>query len=72
MRIGSGGGVAGTHAAPVAPEIPPLLMQLLPIAKPHSFNDSSSRLLLILQFISSVSVSNLVIAVATILSATSL
>jgi hypothetical protein len=57
---------AGAPAALVAPEIPPLLMQLLPIAEPHSFSDSSSRLLLLLQFISSVSVSNLAIAVATV------
>ena len=57
---------AGARAALVAPEIPPLIMQLLPIAEPHSFSDSSSRLLLLLQFISFVSVSNLVITVAVV------
>jgi hypothetical protein len=61
MRIG---GVAAAPAAPVAPEILPLLMQRLPVAEPRSFSDSSSRLLLILPFISTLSVINLAIAVA--------
>ncbi len=64
MRICGGGGVAAAHVALVAPEMPPLLMQRLPIAEPHSFSDSSSRMLLILQFMSSVSVSDLAIAAA--------
>ena len=64
MRIGGCGGVAAAPAALVAPEIPPLLMQRLPIAEPNGFSDSSSRLLLILPFISSLSFANLAIAVA--------
>ena len=65
MRIiGGCGGAAAVLAAPVAPEIPPLLMQRLPIAEPRSFSDNSSRLLLILPFISSLSIANLAIAVA--------
>jgi hypothetical protein len=64
MRIGGCGGVAAAPAAPVAPENLPLLMQRLPIAEPRSFSDSSSRLLLTLPFISSLSVANLAIAVA--------
>ena len=63
MRIGGCGGVAAALAA-VAPETLPLIMQRLPIAEPRSFSDSSSRLLLILRFISSLSVANLAIAVA--------
>ena len=61
MRIG---GVAAAPAAHVAPEILQLLMQRLPVAEPRSFSDSSSRLLLILPFISTLSVTNLAIAVA--------
>ena len=64
MGIGGCGGVAAAPAAPYAPEIMPLLMQWLPIAEPRSFSDNSSRLLLILPFISSLSVANLAIAVA--------
>ncbi len=65
MRIGGCGGGAAAPAAPVAPEILPLLMQRLPIAEPRSFSDSSSRLPLIRPFIASLSVANLAIAVAT-------
>ena len=50
--------------APFAPEIPPLLTQRLPIAESRSFNDISNRLLLLLPFIQSKSVSNLAISVA--------
>ncbi len=64
MRICGCGGVAASLAAPVAPEILPLLKQRLPIAEPRSFSDSSSHLLLILPFISSLSIANLAIAVA--------
>jgi hypothetical protein len=59
-----GGDVPTAPADPVAPEIPPLLMQRLPKAESRSFSDSSSRILLLLSFIKSVSVSNLAIAVA--------
>ncbi len=65
MRISGCGGVAAALAAPVAPEILPLLMQRLPIAEPRNFSDSNSRLLLILPFISTLSVANLSIEVAT-------
>ncbi len=61
MRIGDCGGVASALAAPVDPESPPLLMQQLLIAESRSFSDISSRLLLILPFILSLSVSNLAI-----------
>ena len=67
MRNGGCGGVAAAPAAPAAPfapEILPLLLQWLPIAEPRSFSDSKSHLLLILPFISSLSVSNLAIEVA--------
>jgi hypothetical protein len=46
------------------PEIPPLLMQRLPIAESRRFSDSSSHILLLLLNFPSVSVSNLAIAVA--------
>ncbi len=36
MRNGGGGGVAAALAAPAAPEIPPLLVQRLPITEPRS------------------------------------
>ena len=64
MSIGGGGVLAPTLAAPAAPEIPSLLMQLLLIAEPRSFSDSSSLLLFLLLFIQSVPVSNVAIAVA--------
>jgi len=67
MRIVDGGVVAATRVAlvaPVAPEISPLLVHRLPTGVPRSFSDSSSSLLLLLPFISSVIVSNLAITVA--------
>ena len=64
MVIGGGDVVATPLAALVAPEIPPLLMQRLPIAKSCSFSDSNRRLLLLLPLIPSASNSNLVISVA--------
>ena len=59
MRIRGGGGVV--H---VASDIPPLLKQRIPIAEPRIFSENISRLLLLLPFTSSVSVSNLAIVVA--------
>ena len=59
-----GGGVQAAPADLVAPEIPPLLMQRLPKAESRSFSDISSRFILLLSFIKSVSVSNLATAVA--------
>jgi hypothetical protein len=58
MRIGVRGVVAVALVAHVAPELPPLLMQRLPIAESCSFTDGSSRLLLLLPFIPYVFVSN--------------
>ena len=55
---------AAALAAPVAPQVPPLLMRRLPIAQSRRFSDSSSHLLLLLSFIPSASVSYLAIAVA--------
>ncbi len=46
------------------PEIPPLLMQQLPIVESRSFSDCSSRILLPLPFSPSLSISYLAIAVA--------
>ncbi len=46
------------------PEIPPLLMQRLPIAESRRFSNSSSHFLLLLLIFPSVSVSNLAIGVA--------
>ena len=65
MRIFASGGGAAAPATPVPPEIPPLFMQRLPKAESRSFSDGSSRILLLLSFITSVLVSNLAIAVAT-------
>ena len=56
MRIGGGGGVAADLVALVALEIPPFQMQRLPIAESRSLSDKISRLLLLLPFISFVSV----------------
>ena len=57
MRIGYDGVVVSAFVALVATEIQPLLMQRLPIAEPRSFRDNSSRIVLLLPFISSVSAS---------------
>ena len=65
MRICGGGGCATAHAALVAPEIPPILMQRLSKAESRSFSDTSSRILLLLSFIKFASVSSLAIALAT-------
>jgi len=63
-----GGASATTLAAPLEsrtpPEIPPLFMHRLSIAKPHSFNDCSSYLLLFAPFVATVLVSNLAKAAA--------
>ncbi len=64
MRVCGGGDGAAALADHVAPEIPPLHMQLLPKAESRSFSDSSSRILLLLSFIKSISVSNVAIAVS--------
>ncbi len=63
MIICDCGGGASTPTDLVAPEIPSLLMQRLPKVESRSFSDSSSRILLLLSFITSVPVSNLAIAV---------
>ena len=63
MRICGDVGGAVAHAACVVPEIPPLLMQRLPKVEFRSFSDSRSRILLLLSFIKTVSVSNLTIAI---------
>ena len=63
MIFGAGAS-APAHAALVAPEIPPLLMQRLRIAESRRFSDNSSHILLLLLIFPSVSVSNLAIAVA--------
>ena len=55
----------GTTPRSRSAEIPQVLVQWLPIVEYRSFISTSSRLLLTLSFIPSVSVSNLAIALAT-------